>query len=331
MGENSAIEWCDHTFNPWEGCQKVGPGCDHCYAESRNRRFAGGANWGPGAPRRRTSASNWAQPRIWNRKAKAFKAEHGHWPRVFCASLADVFDNAVDPTWRRDLWELIRDTPDLRWILLTKRVGNIAGKLPFGWLDGQFDHVGLMITVVNQDEADRDVQKLLNVPISGGQWFGVSHEPALGGIRWSGVSPDGKRMWNWLTGEIGTMYPDGPDFDQGSKLSWIIYGGESGPDARPSHPDWARGDRDQCREAGTAFMMKQWGDWIPGHYSESQHTALLHPADGEKYGINLGPPPHDKDYVHRWADDHISVSVPKSTAGRLLDGCEHLEFPEALR
>ncbi|MBN9459011.1 MAG: DUF5131 family protein [Bosea sp.] len=326
MGENSAIEWCDHTFNPWEGCQKVGPGCDHCYAETRNRRFAGVANWGPHAPRRRTSASNWAQPRIWNRKAQAFRAKHGHWPRVFCASLADVFDSAVDPTWRRQLWELIRDTPDLRWILLTKRVGNIAGKLPFGWLDGAFDHVGLMITVVDQDEADRDIPKLLNVPIAGRQWFGVSHEPALGAIRWSGVSSDGKRMWNWLTGESGTMYPDGPDFDHGPRLSWIIYGGESGADARPSHPDWARADRDLCAETGTAFMLKQWGEYGP---------CELHPPGTAECSVVTSTGRHLVGQDAVWGDPsderaEIIARFGKTKAGRLLDGREHLEFPEAL-
>jgi len=99
MSENSKIEWTDHTFNPWEGCQKVGPGCDHCYAEMRNARFGGGqpVNWGPGAPRRRTSPATWAMPRRWNAQADAFMARHGRRQRVFCASLADVFDNAVDP------------------------------------------------------------------------------------------------------------------------------------------------------------------------------------------------------------------------------------------
>ncbi|PZU87887.1 MAG: hypothetical protein DI527_18130 [Chelatococcus sp.] len=313
MGENSAIEWCDHTFNPWEGCQKVGPGCDHCYAETRDQRFTGGAHWGPHAPRRRTSASNWAQPRRWNRKAQAFRVKHGHWPRVFCASLADVFDNAVDPTWRRDLWELIRDTPDLRWILLTKRVGNMPGMLPYGWLDGAFDHVGLMITVVDQAEADRDVPKLLDVPIAGRQWFGASHEPALGRIDWRNIADDG-------TGSIDALA--GLSFCQGrsepapiARLSWIISGGESGSEARPMHPDWARADRDQCATSQTAFLFKQWGEWNP--FAPNQQRA--HPIGT----VMLSPPRDD------W--DGCSWRVGKARAGRLLDGREHLEFPEALR
>lgn len=126
MSENSKIEWCDSTWNPWEGCQKVGPGCDHCYAEARNARFAGGSavNWGPGAPRRRTSAANWRKPLAWNAAHEQFFAAHGRRQRVFCASLADVFDNAVNPMWRVDLFEVISNTPNLDWLLLTKRIGN---------------------------------------------------------------------------------------------------------------------------------------------------------------------------------------------------------------
>lgn len=127
MAENTRIEWASHTFNPWEGCQKTGsPGCDHCYAEARNARFSGGSsiNWGPHAPRRRTSESNWKKPLVWNANHAAYFAEHGHRQRVFCASLADVFDNAVDPKWRADLFALIASTPMLDWLLLTKRIGN---------------------------------------------------------------------------------------------------------------------------------------------------------------------------------------------------------------
>ena len=115
MSENSKIEWTDHTFNPWEGCQKVGPGCDHCYAETRNARFAGGTaiNWVPGAPRRRTSVANWRKPLQWNKAHTEFYAQHGRRQRVSCASLVDVFDNAVDPAWRRDLLDLIELTPNL--------------------------------------------------------------------------------------------------------------------------------------------------------------------------------------------------------------------------
>jgi protein gp37 len=184
MSENSKIEWTDHTFNPWEGCQKVGPGCDHCYAETRNARFGGGqaVNWGPGAPRRRTSPATWAMPRRWNAQADAFMAQHGRRQRVFCASLADVFDNAVDPQWRADLFTLIHQTPNLDWLLLTKRISNVPAMamamvaiIP-GWLP---DNVWLGATTTSQVEANRDIPKLLAVPA---RVRFLSIEPLLGPV-----------------------------------------------------------------------------------------------------------------------------------------------------
>jgi protein gp37 len=119
MAENTAIEWADHTFNPWTGCTKVSPACDHCYAESWAKR-SGTVRWGPGEPRRRTTDANWRQPLKWNAQAQ----REGRRFRVFCASLADVFDNEVPVQWRVDLFRLIASTPHLDWLLLTKRIGN---------------------------------------------------------------------------------------------------------------------------------------------------------------------------------------------------------------
>src|SRR3546814_7689837 len=184
MSENSKIEWCDHTFHPWEGCQKVGPGCDHCYAEARNARFSGGQaiNWGPGAPRRRTSKANWNKPLAWNRRHAVFFAEHGRRQRVFCSSLADVFDNSVDPQWRRDLFDLIEFTPNLDWLLLTKRIGNVVRMLPtHDW--AARSNVWMGITVVNQEEADRDIPKLL--ALKAHRRF-LSMEPLLGPVSFEG-------------------------------------------------------------------------------------------------------------------------------------------------
>jgi protein gp37 len=231
MAENTAIEWADHTFNPWEGCQKVSPGCDHCYAETRNARFGGGTapNWGPGAPRRRTSVSNWNKPRRWAREAADFEAKHGRRQRVFCASLADVFDNAVDPQWRYDLLTLIQETPELDWLLLTKRIGNVSSMLrAIGWTMPA--NVWLGATIVNQDEALRDIPKLVETPAS--VRF-LSMEPLLELVTIS----------RWL-----------------ESIDWVIVGGESGPGARAMHPDWARYLRDQCATAGVPFLFKQWGD-----------------------------------------------------------------------
>jgi protein gp37 len=218
MAETSGISWTDATFNPWIGCARVSPACDHCYAARDNERRGWVPGWGYGVPRRRTKT--WSEPVKWNRKA----ALTGYRPRVFCASLADVFDNEVEHSWRDDLWQLLRETPNLRWMLLTKRIGNAPKMLPDDW---PFPHVGLMATLANQEEWDRDFGKLISVPAA---WHGVSAEPLLGHI------------------EIGDGRPD-----------WIITGGESGADRRPLDMDAVRSLRDQCAHAGIAFHHKQNG------------------------------------------------------------------------
>lgn len=269
MAENSKIEWCDHTFNPWEGCQKVGPGCDNCYAEARNVRFTGGSNWGPGAPRRRTSAANWAKPLKWNREAAA----SGTRPRVFCASLADVFDNAVDPAWRDALFHLIHQTPNLDWLLLTKRPGNIAKMLPsYSHADRVWPNVWLGCTVVNQEEADRDIPKLLQVPA---KVRFLSIEPMLGAVDLTNIERPvwpGTHIFSALECDVDPV----DDGEWGGRtINWVICGGESGPHARPMHPDWARSLRDQCVAAGVPFLFKQWGEWGPGSYNMSTGQSVF--------------------------------------------------------
>ncbi|SDX96804.1 phage Gp37/Gp68 family protein [Roseicitreum antarcticum] len=295
MAENSKIEWTHHTFNPWEGCQKVGPGCDHCYAEARDQRFTGGAHWGPGAPRRRTSAANWRKPLAWDRAAQAASVRR----RVFCASLADVFDNAVDPQWRADLWELIGKTPNLDWLLLTKRPGNIAGMLPeverapWGEL-WPWSNVWLGCTVVNQAEADRDIPKLLAVDAA--VRF-LSMEPLLGPVDLTRPEFGGTYCAvNCRTMCIAQGDEECPK-NSDPALDWVIVGGESGPGARPMHPDWARSLRDQCEAAGVAFFFKQWGEY------ESDQIGR---EDAQSASF---PPGHV-----------IFRKVGKRTAGRKLDG-----------
>ena len=145
---------------------------------------------------------------------------------MFCASLADAFDNHVPLAWRDDLWALIRSTPHLDWILLTKRIGNVAKMLPDDWGDG-YPNVWLLITVVNQEEADRDVPKLLNTPAV---VRGVSIEPMLGPVNLIGKD---------------------------SGIDWVICGAESGPRRRPFDEDWARYLRRQCEATNTPFFYKQ--------------------------------------------------------------------------
>lgn len=133
MAETTGISWAYATFNPWIGCANVSPGCDHCYAEvstpSRTMKIV----WGRQEQCKRTSVGNWNLPLRWNAVHAEFFAQHGRRRRVFCASLADVFDNRADPQWRADVWALVRATPNLDWLMLTKRIGNVTDMLPADW------------------------------------------------------------------------------------------------------------------------------------------------------------------------------------------------------
>jgi protein gp37 len=226
MAENSRIEWTDHTFNPWVGCAKVSPACDHCYAESWARRAGQLGLWQ--GERRRTSAANWQKPLKWER-------DYIPGARVFCASLADVFDNQVPAEWRDDLWSMIRATPNLDWQLLTKRPQNIAKMLPPDWGDG-YPNVWLGTTVENQTEAHRRIPHLLAVPAT--VRF-LSCEPLLDPL------------------DLTRMFHSPLAFAQ--SMHWVICGGESGSGWRPMNLEWARSLRDQCKDAGVPFFMKQMG------------------------------------------------------------------------
>ncbi|PFH29082.1 phage Gp37/Gp68 family protein [Burkholderia sp. JKS000303] len=362
MSENTKIEWTDSTFNPWEGCAKVSPGCDHCYAEARNARFAGGTavNWGPSAPRRRTSAANWRKPISW--EARPFLqcracGWRGDQPgaanglavcpesrcasfdlviarrRVFCASLADVFDNEVDLLWRRDLFRLITDTPNLDWLLLTKRIGNVPTMLRHIGVERVPDNVWLGATIVNQEEADRDIPKLLAVPA---RVRFLSMEPLLGPVDVRFAFADAGVICCRTCGYRTNDPSHGPCPNDGSTLrsdvgvDWVIVGGESGTEARPMHPDWARDLRDQCAAAGVPFLFKQWGEWAPGENAgyQKRTEATAHWWDGEWSFGSITP--RAAETLH--CDDSPDLwRCGKRAAGRHLDGRTHDEFPEAQR
>jgi len=291
MAETTGISWCDATFNPWWGCTKVSPACDSCYAERDAKRY-GFDIWGPGKERRYFGDKHWNEPRKWNAKA----AKEGKRLRVFCASMADVFDNEVDQVHRDRLWQLIKETPNLDWLIVTKRIGNARTMLPADWGDG-YANVWLIITVIDQAEADRDVPKLLTTPA---RVRGLSIEPQLGAVDLTQILIPGrwgrgrKSLLNALTGELHDA-TTGCIVSDGQALDWVICGGESGPKARPVHPDWIRSLRDQCQAAEVAFHFKQWGEW--------------HPND------------------HAIKGDTGHTRVGKKKAGHLLDGREWREFP----
>jgi protein gp37 len=153
MGAVTKIEWCHHTFNPWWGCTQVNPLCDHCYAMMLDARWFKRAHWGPGAARRYFNDKYWAQPLEWDRRGSVASSRR----RVFCASMADVSDNDADPAVRDRLWGLIRQTPNLDWLLLTKRIGNASKMLPADWGDG-YPNVWLIVSV-DQAALDRDASE----------------------------------------------------------------------------------------------------------------------------------------------------------------------------
>jgi protein gp37 len=350
MSAQTNIEWCDSTFNPWTGCAKVSPGCDHCYAEGWAKR-SGTVQWGSGAQRRRTTDANWRQPLKWERGAAAFQAAHGRRQRVFCASLSDVFDNQVPAQWRFELLRLIDSTRNLDWLLLTKRIGNAAAMLDAamrahtvgreGWADNYLPNVWLGATVVNQAEADRDIPKLLATPAA--VRF-LSVEPMLGPIDLTRALP--------LRYEVG-IGAQTMDSGRLPGIDWVICGGESGPGARPMHPDWARSLRDQCAAAGVLlpFLFKQWGEWLPVNQMDDEfmnrlykpnRVAKLHEdqsALNDCYGRRCVVPQG----VHQADGTLVDIASPmafrvglgsmqvfkvgKKAAGRLLDGRTHDKFP----
>lgn len=266
---------------------------------------------GPGAPRRRTSKANWRKPLQWNANHAAFFAEHGRRQRVFCASLADVFDNAVDPAWRIDLQDLIELTPHLNWLLLTKRIGNAMHMLKsHDWCAGR-DNVWLGATVVNQEEGDRDIPKLLATPA---RVKFLSLEPLLGPVDVSEyLTPSFPYCHGFVQGEHMEQdycgrcagYKSDPihRFGMRDSIDWVIVGGESGPAARPMHPQWARSLRDQCASARVPFLFKQNGEWL---------------SVSEVAGAGVH---------HQFEDGSTIRRVGKRAAGRTLDGRTHDEFP----
>jgi len=251
MGANTTISWCNHTFNPWEGCTNVSPGCAHCYAETHNARFGGGTapNWGKGAPRRRTSAANWKQPLKWNREAEGCNLDQcdvcgdGRRPRVFCASLADWLDDEVPIAWLEDLMLLTAVTPNLDWLLLTKRPQNWQRRMnevDCRWADGAIpSNIWVGVSVEDQQRADERIPQLLAIPA---RVRFLSVEPLLGPVNLAYTCFNGADSFGTLPG-----------------IHWVIVGGESGHKARKLDVAWVSSLVSQCRAAGVPCFVKQLG------------------------------------------------------------------------
>lgn len=312
MGKETGIGWTDHTFNPWWGCMKVSPGCANCYAETWDHR-TGGHHWGPLAPRRMFSDKHWNEPRRWHHAA----VEAGERRRVFCASMADVFEDRPDLVApRHRLFDLIQETPGLDWLLLTKRPQNLVRMLP--WMqnvdpDGPRSSTGELLTArapwpnvwlgtttEDQERADERVPHLVSIPAV--VRF-LSCEPLLGPLALQGEfrmgvkHRDGEAIHHksYLRGVAGDV-----------RVDWVIAGCESGQDKRPAYASWFMSLRDQCARAGVAYFLKQ---------------AM----------VEHGPAVYPSKHAHR--PELVSIGTGSSVKrdqvveAPYLDGRQHLEVP----
>lgn len=299
MAETSAIQWTDATVNFWWGCTKVSPACDHCYAEEWNA-FRGNGEWGPNAPRRVIKGAR-ALLRKMHFRSDDFIAEHSRRQRVFMHSMSDIFDNEVSAELRIDALDAAEAAPGVNIQIVTKRVSNVEKMVPFHWLEGQWPkHIGLMISVCNQREANRDIPRLIELKKRLGiPWIGVSMEPLLEPVK----------------------------IDEWAKdLDWVIVGGESGRNARPMHPAWAGAIMRACRRAGTAFFFKQWGEWLPEHEAPSELYDAL-----RRQGVETKQMPADPNYFSTVRfDNRTFFRAGKKRSGALLEEEVRQEFPEAL-
>ena len=313
MGEVTGISWTHHTFSPWFGCTRVSEACRFCYAENDNARYRrnGTGSWGPGAPRVRSKG--WDNPRKWNRAA----AKAGRQERVF-PSLCDPFDRdqPILSAWRADFGQLIRETPSLIWLLLSKRPGDFELGLRemFDGTDAASipRNVWLGVSVEDQKTANERVPLLLRWPVA--VRF-LSMEPLLGPVNLTRVGSldvlkatmprevarleDNARphsisgMQIDVLSEVPTTFYQTPDHMGGfecapqsrPRVDWVITGGESGAHARPSHPDWFRSVRDQCVAAGVPFHFKQWGEWTDYLHAGARGWEFTHESKGKRYGI----------------------------------------------
>lgn len=285
MSETTKIQWADATWNPWEGCTKVSPGCANCYAEARNHRF-GHDNWGRGKPRRRTSPENWKKPRAWNREDPSLRSSISGHLHVF-PSLCDWLDPEVPIEWLADFLRLIHDTANLDWLNLTKRPelflnrfnlasarlmlgidqDKIAGQWVLDWMRGSPpSNVRIGVSVEDQQRADERIPELLKIPA---QVRFLSCEPLLGPVSiWGADCPAWSRA--------------------GAGIDWVIIGGESGPRARPCNVEWIRNIVQQCKAAGAPCFVKQLGSHAVsnirdarGHYCGYQGLSMKDRKGGD--------------------------------------------------
>lgn len=330
MAENTAISWATHTFNPWIGCSKVSPACDGCYAEALMDKRYGKVQWGPHGERVRTAPANWKQPLKWNRQAET----DGTRPFVFCASLADVFDNQVPAEWRRDLFDLIRATPNLVWLLLTKRPQNIVKMVKaIGFMPS---NIAFGTSVEDRQRVETNLPHMVVAAGLRPLFLFASCEPLIGDLGdlspWMTGDPYPQRLAEGERYEASGIKIGADGWPKLPAIGWWITGGETdqgGHKARPTHPDWFRSIRDQSLSHGLAYHHKQNGEWAPqlGAVDLPDNPEISRYQWAEWDG-------EERQYWDRpmWCDDldpdHSMIRAGKKLSGRLLDGVTHDAFPE---
>jgi protein gp37 len=302
---DTKIEWAEKVWNPVTGCTKISLGCKNCYAERMSKRLAGRCGYPKDNPFAVTlHPDKLDEPMKW-KKPK----------RIFVCSMGDLFHEEVPFEFIHQIWDGMKACPQHVFLVLTKRpermeevLGRIYRLERFGAAKGFWNHVWLGVTAENQDLYDQRVQYLRQIPAA--VRF-ISYEPALGPLVMRKKAADEKEIIQAAL--MGQLDDYSRPVEKG--IDWVICGGESGPGARPMHPDWVRGLRDQCVAAGVPFFFKQWGEWL--------HSSQI-------AGSDLDPDCADSFLRYTWtikAND-VSFKVGKKAAGRLLDGQEWSQFPE---
>lgn len=340
------IVWTDQTWNPIRGCTRVSAGCENCYAEAMAARFCGAGQPYEGTINPETKRWN-SMVRLVPEKLE----EPLHWTRprrIFVNSMSDLFHPSVPDEYIDKVFAVMALCPQHTFQVLTKRperMRNYLSEYPgFRWIDairkiqpppdgkgvllnttsGALPNVWLGVTVENQQAADERIPLLLQTPAAV-RW--VSVEPMLGRVDLC------EHFGMWWNSTMRCFESSGREFNRprGERgIDWVVCGGESGPKARQMHPDWVCSLRDQCKAAGVPFMFKQWGEWMP----EANMTHTMRMADNgsqECLYVRLDGGTHwiDKDDHEEYsASDVRMTKVGKKTAGRLLDGVLHDEYPE---
>jgi protein gp37 len=311
MGSKTAIEWTDSTWNPLRGCSRVSDGCRNCYAEKVAGRFSGAGLPYEGLARMVNGQAQWTGKIDLVEKHLEDPLKWKEPRRIFVNSMSDLFHPSVSDEWIDSIFAVMALCPQHTFQVLTKRPSRMRRYLSEAEMsirdDIKFEkaaetlqwplaNVWLGVSVENQRAADERIPLLLQTPAA--VRF-ASCEPLLGAVRLDriGEEPEG-----YLNAMAAVIHCDGRGTKSITGIDWVICGGESGPDARPMHPDWARLLRDQCKAAAVPFFFKQWGEWLPDNQNSTMSQDPEPPASG-------------------------AIRVGKHNAGSLLDGVEHKAFP----